>query len=122
VIDGPAQSGANANLHQALDRLWVRFLPEIEERLAVVTAAAATAVKGDLTATEREAAHAAAHNLAGVLGTFGLARGTELARELEVAFESGEIDEETGARLSGRVLELRALIESRKSVSSSDPH
>ncbi len=113
---------AKANLNQALDELWVRFLPEIEERVKLLAAAAAAAAQNKLAAPEREAAHAAAHNLAGVLGTFGLVRGTELARELEVAFESGsDIDRETGVRLSGSVTEVRALIEGRKGASSSNP-
>ena len=37
---------------------------------------------------QREAAHAAAHKLAGTLGTFNLARGTELAREFELLFSA----------------------------------
>jgi HPt (histidine-containing phosphotransfer) domain-containing protein len=106
---------AKANLNQALDQLWVRFLPEIEERVNVLAAAAASLGQGKLGTPEREAAHAAAHKLAGVLGTFGLVRGTELARELEVAFESGSgIDRATAVRLGGTVAELRTMIESRK--------
>ena len=108
-------AAAKANLNQVLDQLWVRFLPEIEERVNVLAAAAASLQRGKLDATEREAAHSAAHKLAGVLGTFGLARGTELARELEVAFESGSvIDREIGLRLSGSVTAVRALIAGRK--------
>jgi HPt (histidine-containing phosphotransfer) domain-containing protein len=108
-------AAAKANLNQVLDQLWVRFLPEIEERVNVIAAAAACLQRGKLDATEREAAHAAAHKLAGVLGTFGLARGTELARELEVAFEGrSDIDRETGVRLIGLVTEVRVLIEGRK--------
>lgn len=111
---------AKANINQALDQLWVRFLPEIEERVKALAAAAAAATRGNLTEAERAAAHAAAHKLAGTLGTFGLLRGTELARELEIAFESGsEIDRETGSRLNSSVTEMRALIESRKGASSS---
>jgi HPt (histidine-containing phosphotransfer) domain-containing protein len=114
-------AAAKANLNQVLDQLWVRFLPEIEERVSVLAAAVASLQQGKLDATEREAAHAAAHKLAGVLGTFGLARGTELARELEVAFESGSvIDRGTGLRLSGLVAEVRALIAGRKGALSSD--
>jgi len=110
---------AKANINQALDQLWVRFLPEIEERVKILAAAAASLKQGKLDAAEREAAHAAAHKLAGVLGTFGLVRGTDLARELEIAFESGgAIDRETAARLGGTVTELRALIEGRKGASS----
>lgn len=108
----------DAKLSQALDALWARFLPEISVRLESVDAAVRAVAEGNVTAAQREAAHAAAHKLAGVLGTFSLKRGTELARELERAF-AGEasIDADTGAEFAASVAELRALIESRKSFS-----
>ena len=116
-MDRPAEPVAapQKNLTEALDRLWARFLPEIRERVAVLESAASSAAQGALTDAEREAAHAAAHKLAGVLGTFGLTRGTELARELEIAF-SGDACLNLGAakNLIQAVAELRAVIESRQ--------
>jgi HPt (histidine-containing phosphotransfer) domain-containing protein len=114
LIDDAAQSGANTNLNRALDQLWSRFRPEIEERVRVLAAAAASAAQAQLGAPECEAAHAAAHKLAGVLGTFGLARGTELARDLELAFSGVELDRESALRLPGAVADLRAVIDRRK--------
>jgi len=116
-MDHPAEPGAQApvDLSQALDRLWVRFLPEIEARIAVLDSAASALAQNALTASEREEAHAAAHKLAGVLGTFGLTRGTELARELEIAFS---LEPSPGpapaATLTQAVTELRTLIASRR--------
>lgn len=68
-----------------------------------------------LTAEQRGAAQAAAHKLSGTLGTFGLTRGTALARELEIAFagESPRLHV-AGANLATIAAELRTLIESRK--------
>jgi len=78
----------------ALARLWAKFLPEIEARVALIEAAAAALTSGSLPDGQREAAHGAAHKLAGTLGTFGLQRGTELAREAEdflaIRREAGE--------------------------------
>jgi len=73
-------------LSQALDQLWARFLPQIEERVSILESAAAAFSANQLSPAEREAASAAAHKLAGVLGTFGLTRGTDLARELEIVY------------------------------------
>jgi len=70
---------------EALDRMWSRFLPQIEERLAVLDAAAAAAGNG-LTPDQLSQAREAAHKLAGVLGTFGLASGTVLARQIEALY------------------------------------
>jgi HPt (histidine-containing phosphotransfer) domain-containing protein len=105
---------AASNLSAAIDRLWIRFLPEIRERVGVLDAAAATCAASQLTDQQREAAHAAAHKLAGTLGTFNLARGTELARELELVFARND---NPGPAIAGRLAaianELRALIDSR---------
>ena len=115
-----AQSGKQAEeaLSQAIDRLWVRFLPEIRERVAVLEAATAFVSSKKLTTSRREKAQAAAHKLAGVLGTFSLTRGTELARELEVTY-SGESSPgpDSGKRLAAIAAELRAIVESRPSTS-----
>ena len=102
-------------LSQALDRLWTRFLPEIGERVRVLEGAAAALAAGSLSRAERDSAYAIAHKLAGVLGTFNLARGTELARELESAYgrEKGP-DPASAPHLAAIAAELRALVESRK--------
>jgi len=102
-------------LSQAMDGLWARFLPDIRDRVSVLEAAAQVASKGKLTAKQREAAQTAAHKLAGVLGTFGLTRGTVLARELEMklARESSP-GRNTGVKLAETAAELRSMIESRK--------
>jgi HPt (histidine-containing phosphotransfer) domain-containing protein len=116
-MKSPAQPGvpAEAALSRAIDRLWARFLPEIRERVAILEAAASAVSAGKLSRTRRQAAQAAAHKLAGVLGTFSLTRGTVLAREAEVAY-SGEVapSATSGKRLASLAAELRAMIESRK--------
>ncbi len=112
------QSGnrADAAFSQAMDGLWVRFLPEIKERVAVLEAAAQAAGEGTLTGKQREAAQAAAHKLAGVLGTFGLTRGTVLARELELTFgRESSPRRDAGVKLAEVAAELRTMVESRAS-------
>lgn len=97
---------------EALGRLWTKFLPEIENRMAILESGARSLESGSLSADEREAAHQAAHKLAGVLGTFGLHHGTELARQAELGF-SNEKPVSSG-ELSTWVAELRLLIDQRK--------
>jgi HPt (histidine-containing phosphotransfer) domain-containing protein len=100
-------------LSKALDRLWVRFLPEIEHRISMVEIAAQAQYEGSLTQEQREAAHAAAHKLAGTLGTFGLHRGTEVARQIEHALAE-ETPLAAGTELSSSIAEIRVLIDRRK--------
>jgi HPt (histidine-containing phosphotransfer) domain-containing protein len=117
-MDRLAQSGpqTDANLAQAMDRLWARFLPEIRERVNVLAEAASAASTNTLSGQQCKAAHEAAHKLAGVLGTFGLSHGTELARTLEMHFsrEDGP-DPELGKRLTEVAANLQTLIENRRS-------
>jgi len=105
----------DAKLAQAIDGLWVRFLPEIQERVAIVEAAIQAVSERNLTEKQREATQAAGHKLAGVLGTFGLTRGTALARELERAFaRESSPRADASAKLAEKAAELRNLIENRK--------
>jgi HPt (histidine-containing phosphotransfer) domain-containing protein len=112
-----AQSGADAGaaLSQAIDSLWERFLPDIRERVAVLEAAAEAVAERKLSGKQREAAQAAAHKLAGVLGTFGLTRGTVLARELELTFaRESSPNPDASANLAEIAAELRSMVEGRK--------
>ena len=100
----------------ALETLWAKFLPEIRERVAVLESTAAGFEANTLTEEQRKEANSAAHKLAGTLGTFGLTRGTVLARELEVMYsdDTGP-DAEMGAKLAELTGELKGIVEGRKS-------
>lgn len=102
------------SLAEAMQGLWVRFLPQITERVAILEAAATALSNGNLSASQSEQASSAAHKLAGVLGTFGLSRGTELAREAELQYSSLEIPSSSGCRrLCDIAEELRSLIDTQ---------
>jgi HPt (histidine-containing phosphotransfer) domain-containing protein len=100
---------------EALDRLWAQFLPEMEQRVATLEAAAKSFAGDQLSIKQHEEANTAAHKLAGVLGTFGLTRGTVLARELEIMYsrENGP-DPAMASQLAEIAAQLRTMIESRK--------
>jgi HPt (histidine-containing phosphotransfer) domain-containing protein len=103
------------DLTEAMDRLWARFLPQMRERVATLETVAAAVAAGHLSIEERQAACSAAHKLAGVLGAFGLAGGTVLARELEIIYsrENGP-GSAHAVRLIEIAAELRAMVENRK--------
>jgi HPt (histidine-containing phosphotransfer) domain-containing protein len=91
----------------ALARMWAKFLPEIDARLKILEESAAA---NPLSAEQQTAAHSAAHKLAGSLGMFGLHRGTELARQTELALAETPVAA-TQADLADWAAELRALIQ-----------
>jgi HPt (histidine-containing phosphotransfer) domain-containing protein len=105
----------NPGMAEALARLWTKFLPEITQRVAVLEAAAQALSAGLLSAEQRSAAHAAAHKLAGTLGTFGLHQGTDLARKAE-ALLAEEIPQGDAVQLEDYARELRALLDSRQAL------
>jgi HPt (histidine-containing phosphotransfer) domain-containing protein len=106
---------AQTALSESLDRLWIQFLPQMRERVDLLVSAAKSLAAGQLSVDERQAAQTAAHKLAGVLGTFGLTRGTDLARELEIMYSRPNKPEPALAeRLSAMAAEIRAIIESRQ--------
>ncbi len=103
------------DLTAALNQLWARFLPEIHQRVAILESAAQACAAGEISTEHREFAHAAAHKLAGTLGTFGLARGSEFAREFEQLCSSEESCSASQAqRLATVAAEIRTIIDARK--------
>jgi HPt (histidine-containing phosphotransfer) domain-containing protein len=99
-------------LSVALERLWKQFMPQIEERVAILEAASSALSGGKLTDDQRDAAQTAAHKLAGVLGTFGLTKGTILAREAELLY-SGDADPASAVQLTAISAQLRVLVTER---------
>ncbi len=96
----------------AMDRLWIRFRPEIMQRIAVIESAVDAVDGNHCTGELRLEAYMAAHKLAGSLGTFGLPQGTEIARLLEQAF-APEQDSASAAALPVLIKQLRFLVENR---------
>jgi HPt (histidine-containing phosphotransfer) domain-containing protein len=93
-------------IQKRLAGLWQQHLQEIADRVAVLERACSALDAGRLSEEERRAATAAAHKLAGVLGTFGQMRGTELARTIE-----GMLERESGeANVRSLVNELRRIV------------
>jgi len=105
----------NSQLSEAMNKLWQKFLPQMEERLATLQSAAARMAAGARLSEEEQATAAGeAHKLAGVLGTFGLKEGTDLAREAELLY-GGDLDTkpETVTRLVAIGEKLKAMVANR---------
>jgi len=102
-------------LAAALAALWQKHLPLILERMAALDDAVHLAIEARLDGESQAQAMSAAHKLAGVLGSFALAEGTDLAREAEgMLAPDAVISEVESARLAAIAKELRAMIENRK--------
>jgi HPt (histidine-containing phosphotransfer) domain-containing protein len=82
----PEPQSQEQKLQNMLSALWDRSRHTVVERAAVLQAAGALLTDDRLDEATRQSAVDSAHKLAGVLGTFGLPHGTELAREAEIFF------------------------------------
>jgi len=89
-------------------RVWDAGKAAMHARLDAVDAAGAALLAGSLDDERRAAATAAAHKLAGSLGTFGLPEGSRLARELELMLRAPGVP--AVMRLSELAEDLRAIV------------
>jgi HPt (histidine-containing phosphotransfer) domain-containing protein len=107
-------SDAAAQLAAKLNEIWRASRPLILERMAVLHATQ-SALAADLHDDEaRRAGREAAHKLAGVLGTFGLPRGSEIASTLEgILKDDVPLTAADHATLTRQIAELDTLIASK---------
>jgi HPt (histidine-containing phosphotransfer) domain-containing protein len=105
---------ANEQLQQLLLKLWVNSKATIAERLETIRRAQTQLANNSLNSATRSEAADAAHKLAGILGTFGLPEGTELARQVEEGLHATNPSEGLSAdRLDVLVKRLAALIDKK---------
>jgi HPt (histidine-containing phosphotransfer) domain-containing protein len=92
--------------------VWDRSRHTVVERAALLRNAADLLMENRLDEATQMNAVDSAHKLAGVLGTFGLARGTDLARDAEIFFgRSTRPDKAEIERLRAMLAELTHLID-----------
>ncbi|HZD76452.1 MAG TPA: Hpt domain-containing protein [Acidobacteriaceae bacterium] len=84
-----APEEVTGKLHDLLATLWSRSRETISERLDVLRTTHRILRTNPADKNARRAGADAAHKLAGILGTFGLPDGTNLARHAEIMLESG---------------------------------
>jgi HPt (histidine-containing phosphotransfer) domain-containing protein len=82
----PDAQSQEQKLQTMISALWERSRHTVVERAAMLRTAGDLLVANRLDQATQLSAVDSAHKLAGVLGTFGLPRGTDLAREAEVLF------------------------------------
>lgn len=81
-------SGPGNQIDQMLLTIWRKNYPILIERVSLLKKACSALTNNALDETTRSDAHAAAHKLAGVLGTFGLKEGSSIASELENSLDA----------------------------------
>ena len=111
VVPSPDGQTQEQKLQTMLSAVWERSRHTVAERAALLQKAGALLTENRMDEATQQRAVDSAHKLAGVLGTFGLPRGTDLAREAEGLFGQttppGKVEIE---RLQVLLAELATLI------------
>ncbi|RUT00844.1 hypothetical protein DSM106972_072530 [Dulcicalothrix desertica PCC 7102] len=71
----------------ALTELWQNLQSQTNERLAVLQQTSTALTLNELAEEQKQQAQVTAHKLAGLLGVFGLAEGSRLAKQIEQMFK-----------------------------------
>lgn len=109
-------SDATAKIAARLAELWQSSRPAMQERMAVLHRAHETLRENLSDGDARSAGREAAHKLSGVLGVFGLPRGSEIASEIEhILKPEHPLAPADLATLASAIAELDAVIASRDS-------
>lgn len=108
-----AESGADdrAGKSSSLDAVWERFREPTLKRVELIDEAVIALLEGRLGADQQRAAEREAHKLAGSAGTFGFARSSTIARDIETKLGSGTLDAADAVSLAEQTLALREDLE-----------
>lgn len=110
-------SDAAAKIASRLAELWQTSKPAILERTAILHAACERLSRNPGDSEARSGGREAAHKLSGVLGVFGLPRGSEIAAAIEdLLVHQNPLTQDSLARLETLIADLDAVIASRKAV------
>jgi DNA-binding response OmpR family regulator/HPt (histidine-containing phosphotransfer) domain-containing protein len=74
-------------MKSALTELWQNLKSKTNERLAVLQQTVTALTLDELAEEQKQQAQITAHKLAGILGVFGLAEGSRLAKQIEQMFQ-----------------------------------
>jgi HPt (histidine-containing phosphotransfer) domain-containing protein len=83
AMPASADHGSGASVSELLNVIWNGHRERVQQRVETISAALDALARDELGPEQRAEAERAAHMIAGAGGTFGFARATELARELE---------------------------------------
>ena len=101
--------------------MWDRFRERFGDQVAVLEDAATAILSQELTPAQRDLALREAHKLVGSLGTFGMPRGSEIAREVEAWLQShSEGDQPDALLVADAVMALRACVDAGPALDDSE--
>ncbi|PSB42842.1 response regulator [Chamaesiphon polymorphus] len=110
------QAEAESECPEFLTEIWNRHHEQMSARVATIDSAIVALQQQSLDPELRREAWNCAHTLAGALGTFGLSRGSQLAKQIELSLDANT--ELTPAHISQLQINVERL---RRSIASKMP-
>ena len=110
--EAPEADSVEQQFNQAMAQLWEHHGVAIATRIHHIQAASDALTQGNLTPELSQSACQAAHKLAGVLGMFGKAAGTQLARTLETAFSTEAVSTLSSKTVANQLKQLTDVVNS----------
>ncbi len=114
-----AENTERENFNASIGRLWERFKEPIVKRMDTVEVAIAALFTGTLNSELKARAISEVHKLAGSLGTFGFALGSEIARKIEHLFQAEFLTPEQAPHLQELIQQMRASVQPRETAAAS---
>ncbi len=112
-----SQAVTEASTPPMLAEIWNRYADQMSGRVETIEGAIAALTTQSLSAPARLQAWQSAHTLAGALGTFGLAVGSQAAKQIELILDAKtELTPDKLDRLQAKVIELRQEISRKMTV------
>lgn len=105
-----AEPPPRPQIHAMLAELWGQTRPTVLGRVDRLKQAITALRDGTLDAEARDSARADAHKLTGLLGTYGLGAGSDLARTVELRLAAG-VTHEDAPELGRLVDGIRSIVE-----------
>ncbi len=107
---------AQAKVLAVVQQMWGNFKESLESQLALFEQVKAQLSKGSLDSELRQKAQAEAHRLIGSLGSFGLPKGSEVARQIEQLLQAEYLGHDDAQRLEELVGLLKQAVENKPST------
>lgn len=109
-VTSPDKLQAQRKVQTVLQEIWVKFLETWETQIVVFEEAIAELSTGNLNQELRSSAQAKAHSLIGSLGSFGLLKGSEVARQIEQVLRLDSLGENEAQQLKNLLGQLEQIV------------
>ncbi|MGL4501413.1 MAG: response regulator [Planktothrix sp.] len=113
---------AQASLEEVLQQVWGQFKQTWEARIVLFEQAIAQLTNGTLDQELRTSVQAETHRLIGSLGSLGVPKGSEVARQIEQLLDSEPLGKNQARQLEELVIRLKQTVEDKPSTTGTTPN